>query len=662
MLSLETKLKQYTNDQTNNIQVGGRNLLRETKDFSINASWQPYFMVRNWNVKGLEIIDEKFNGNVVRKVTGDWQGIKTEAPDIIGEPVTISFWAKTNVWAKFINSANNSKNTNNIKDFTEYSNNAVLISDNQWHRYTIYNPKGMCLGNGVSVGFLEFYKYSGEVLVSSIKIEKGNKATDWSPAPEDLEAQIQNEQQARTQAIATAKTATEAYARTQSELTKAQAIAEANKQAGIALTAEQQARILQLQQNLQQAKTFAEQKVNELNVGGRNLLRNSGQKITNNYYNIAIYNLTEELKEGDLVTLSIKAQLGNAGSWLETYNGGTFLTSLSIINGVFTSSFLWKANSSPSNLIIYVLSGNGTNNTIEWVKLEKGNKPTDWSPAPEDIENKVADIQTDLQNAINNAKALIAAESQNIKNSNARIQNLENKTQIFSDTQIDGNVIATGTLIVGNTQGTKAGVSGTGLTNDSIRFWAGEPDKTKPIETPKEAEDRRRQSAFLVLQDGTLHATNAHISGHVEASSGHIGNFKIESTSETSLKANGLHIASQGLIRALGNGKDSRTTQVRINDPEIFKTFDKSAVDVYSSGHNDTTHSAMKLESRGGRKSTALILKAIWGQEESVALNIEDGDIKVKGEKGYTGSFNIPFVKLTVQVTNGIITSVTPYQ
>lgn len=168
------------------IQIGGRNLLRETKEFSINASFAPYFMVRNWNSEGLEIVDEKFNGNVVRKVTGEWQGIKTEAPDIIGEPITISFWAKTNVWVKFTNSANNSKNTNNIKDFTEYTNNGALISDNQWHRYTIYNPKGMCLGNGVSVGFLEFHQNNGEVLVSSIKIEKGNKPTDWSPAPEDF--------------------------------------------------------------------------------------------------------------------------------------------------------------------------------------------------------------------------------------------------------------------------------------------------------------------------------------------------------------------------------------------------------------------------------------------------------------------------------------------
>ena len=348
--------------------------------------------------------------------------------------------------------------------------------------------------------------------------------------------QVQGEQQARQAAIATAQTATEAYARAQSELTKAQAIAEANRQAGIAITAEQQARILQLQQNLQEAKTFAEQKVNELNIGGRNLLRNSGQKVTNNNYNIAAYYLTEDLKEGDIVTLTIKGNLGFGKTAFAPYNSGGQVE-LGVLeykgNGIYQNTFVWRTKNQYSvadnkTLFIWTYSSNVTiDSTIEWIKLERGNKATDWSPAPEDIENKVADIQTDLTTAINNAKAQIEAEKRNIENSNARIQKLENKTQIFSDTQIDGNVVATGTLIVGNTQGTKAGVSGTGLTNDSIRFWAGEPDKKLPVETPQQAEQRRRQSAFLVQEDGTMYAKNAHISGQVNATSGNIGYFYI---------------------------------------------------------------------------------------------------------------------------------------
>ena len=489
--------------------------------------------------------------------------------------------------------------------------------------------------------------------------------------------QVQGEQQARTQAIATAKTATEAYARTQSELTKSQAIAEANKQAGIAITAEQQARILQLQQNLQQAKTFAEQKVNSLQVGGRNYILGSNVMINAGYnISLALSNYTmNAITESSLITISVyieyskllsAGRLGYEAKIIYTDNSVQYIHAWKNVTrddiGKSYRGRFFVTHSKQSGKIIRLVQSSGLyiqcsgeGIKVGYPKLEIGNKPTDWSPAPEDIENKVADIQTDLQNAINNANALIAAEKRNIENSNTRIQNLENKTQIFSYTQIDGNVVATGTLIVGNTQGTKAGITGTGMTNDSIRFWAGEPDKTKPIETPKEAEDRRRQSAFLVLQDGTLRATNANISGHVEATSGQIGNFQIKSASETKLEANGLKIASDGLIRALGFGENSRTTQVLINDPDVFKTFDKSAVYVCSSGFGITTHSAMKLESERGEKSTALILKAMNG-EENIALNIEDGDIIVKGQKGYTNTHEISNHRITI--INGIITNI----
>nr|DAV10983.1 MAG TPA: tail protein [Caudoviricetes sp.] len=347
--------------------------------------------------------------------------------------------------------------------------------------------------------------------------------------------QVQTEKQSREQAIATAKTATEAYARTQSELTKAQAIAEANKQAGIAITAEQQARILQLQQNLQQAKTFSEQKVNELNVGGRNYILGSNVMI-NAGYNIsfALSNYTmNAISESSLITISVyieyskllsAGRLGYEAKIIYTDNSVQYIHAWKNVTrddiGKSYRGRFFVTHSKQSGKIIRLVQSSGLyiqcfgeGIKVGYPKLEIGNKPTDWSPAHEDIENKVADIQTDLQNAINNANALIAAEKRNIENSNTRIQNLENKTQIFSDTQIDGNVVATGTLIVGNTQGTKAGITGTGMTNDSIRFWAGEPDKTKPIETPKEAEDRRRQSAFLVQEDGNLFTSKINAKG-----------------------------------------------------------------------------------------------------------------------------------------------------
>ena len=55
---------------------------------------------------------------------------------------------------------------------------------------------------------------------------------------------------------------------------------------------------------------LSELKNDNIKVGGRNLLKNSDEKITNKNYAIASYTLTEELKIGELLTVTIKGQLG----------------------------------------------------------------------------------------------------------------------------------------------------------------------------------------------------------------------------------------------------------------------------------------------------------------------------------------------------------------
>ena len=411
------------------------------------------------------------------------------------------------------------------------------------------------------------------IIKANLQITDGNKTEIKQLVNPDLlslesrlkqysNQQVQGEQQARTQAIATAKTATEAYARAQAELTKAQAIATADGK----ITEAEQRQIQQLQLKLQEAKTFAQQKVDELNIGGRNLILDSIFKVNrftpwvsgevSNFKDDFLGDVVKEdrfngggelqyklksvpynFNNKDLIFLVIAKNLSNGN-----FNFGRWPISF---DALCVEGGIPKKNTKKKEI------GNGW--CIYWVKVNMadiGNEdfalnsvtgswlfyacgvfestnPVNWSPAPEDIENKVADIQTDLQNAINNAKALIEAEKRNIENSNTRIQKLENKTQIFSNTQIDGNVVATGTLIVGNTQGTKAGITGVGDDNNSIRFWAGEPDKKLPVETPQQAEQRRRQSAFLVQEDGTMYAKNANISGHIDATTGQIGDLTL---------------------------------------------------------------------------------------------------------------------------------------
>ena len=272
---------------------------------------------------------------------------------------------------------------------------------------------GQLVTNKISSGNGEQYilLLDNEIIIkANLRITDGNKTEIKQLVNPDLlslesrlkqygNQQVQSEKQAREQSISIAKTATENYARTQSELTKAQAIAEANRQAGIALTAEQQARILQLQQNLQQAKTFAEQKVNEMQVGGRNLVLNSKDKRILRGYMGTFYLLSDTVKPNKQYVFScmserngaIVAYFSNELGGERQYISGNIQWGKNV--DLVTPNRAWRGIT-----IFHEVHGiiPTPTSSIELVKLERGNKPTDWSPAPEDVENQIANINSDL--------------------------------------------------------------------------------------------------------------------------------------------------------------------------------------------------------------------------------------------------------------------------
>ena len=119
--------------------------------------------------------------------------------------------------------------------------------------------------------------------------------------------------------------------------------------------------------------------------------------------------------------------------------------------------------------------------------LVKGNKlGNDWSPAPEDIEVAVAGANTNAANAL--------AQAQNAMNTAAAAAAVTN----FMQTTIDGNVVSTGTLQVGDVNGANAMISGvTDRPNgQSIRFAAGKNYANK------------YNSPFQVLDNGMLRFVN----------------------------------------------------------------------------------------------------------------------------------------------------------
>lgn len=318
--------------------------------------------------------------------------------------------------------------------------------------------------------------------------------------------------------LQTAKTATEAYARAQADLLKLQAIAEANRNAGLAITAEQQARIQEAERNLQAAKAHAEREVSKINIGGRNLVLSSKNKRILRGYTGIFYLLSEPVKPNELYVFScmserngaIVAYFSNELGGERQYISGNIQWGKNV--DLVTPNRAWRGIT-----IFHEVHGiiPTPTSSIELVKLERGNKPTDWSPAPEDVENQIANINSNLETIRQNAARIEALENQNKTNTDQRIGKLDQKTAFLNDTQIAGNVVATGTMIVGNTLGTQAGITGVGNATNEVRLFAG-------------SEFAGRYAApFRVLQDGTVYATNAHISGQVNATSGQIGQFYI---------------------------------------------------------------------------------------------------------------------------------------
>lgn len=85
-------------------------------------------------------------------------------------------------------------------------------------------------------------------------------------------------------------------------------------------------------------------------------------------------------------------------------------------------------------------------------------------------------------------------------------------------TTINGGIVTSGTVqLAGSDASIKAGITGEGTADTSVRVWAGA------------SKDNRATAPFRVLQDGTAVMSKAEVTGKINAESGTIGGFEIGS-------------------------------------------------------------------------------------------------------------------------------------
>ena len=169
-------------EEVSKVEVGGRNLLKNTTSPSTSI-WS------KWNSGTLE----RTSDGIRLTSTSDSQMISFKIPLIydnaaVGdEDYIISFDYKSNVATNggyFICTSGN----NHIVSLDK----VIAASETEWAHYESTFKTDSTTGQTVNSILIPYSSKSGwlEIKDGSIKLEKGNKATDWTPAPEDIYSRI----------------------------------------------------------------------------------------------------------------------------------------------------------------------------------------------------------------------------------------------------------------------------------------------------------------------------------------------------------------------------------------------------------------------------------------------------------------------------------------
>ena len=160
-----------------------------------------------------------------------------------------------------------------------------------------------------------------------------------------------------------------------------------------------------------------------LQVGGRNLIRDSAVTVQNANYLIQTYALSDNtLQEGEPVVITIWGDLGSdrEAFWPFNSNAWNWLgTMKKVSDGVYRLSATWKrSKNNPSNDRLLIYCGPNTGKTvsrIDRIKLERGTVGTDWSPAPEDEAARREAALTQYQQAQAQKDAALSEEQKTLK-------------------------------------------------------------------------------------------------------------------------------------------------------------------------------------------------------------------------------------------------------
>lgn len=410
--------KSYADSAVDNIEVGGRNLL-----------------VQKNITQGYLSTDGKgsFIGSGGGGQTSDWI-------DVSGNKyITITLYEDFT-------------NTNNSGRYCEYDADKNCIN-------TIgYNPRQK---SSVIIELKSNTKYirvtAIECKTRRYKIEKGNKATDWTPAPEDTQSQIDNVTEITTSHTTSISTMQGQISSLISEdttikgnydallsrynatvntvdsmkttigehttilnsqndsivavTTKANTI-ESNLAGTTQTVSEVKSNLSGTQQRVTKVETSlsglttrvssTETNLANLEIGGRNLVLDSKPQKQGSSYAVVSRHLSVDLQAGVTYTISFCGRVVDGdgslvvylyrNDWKDSIQKSTKSKENTVISWQFTPKISGAFQIEAYSFLSQGVAGG--NVYLDWFKVEKGNKATDWTPAPEDVDQQITAAET----------------------------------------------------------------------------------------------------------------------------------------------------------------------------------------------------------------------------------------------------------------------------
>lgn len=410
--------KSYADSAVDNIEVGGRNLL-----------------VQKNITQGYLSTDGKgsFIGSGGGDQTSDWI-------DVSGNKyITITLYEDFT-------------NTNNSGRYCEYD------ADKNCINTVGYNPRQK---SSIIIELKSNTKYirvtAIECKTRRYKIEKGNKATDWTPAPEDTQSQIDNITEITTSHTTSISTMQGQISSLISEdttikgnydallsqynttvatvdsmkttigehttilnsqndsivavTTKANTI-ESNLAGTTQTVSEVKSNLSGTQQRVTKVETSlsglttrvssTETNLANLEIGGRNLVLDSKPQKQGSSYAAVSRHLSVDLQAGVTYTISFCGRVVDGdgslvvylyrNDWKDSIQKSTKSKENTVISWQFTPKISGAFQIEAYSFLSQGVAGG--NVYLDWFKVEKGNKATDWTPAPEDVDQQITAAET----------------------------------------------------------------------------------------------------------------------------------------------------------------------------------------------------------------------------------------------------------------------------